>query len=105
VGITIDGKRDCFTEDGIGEMLQLIKSEINGNPPLAQYHGTWFGDNGAMNDRQRLSEINRHDTILALQRGRSDIEYAKEVYSNIQQSPYVILFYRTDPKSINLEKN
>lgn len=106
VGTTIEFRldRDKYTLTGIGEILQMIRDEGNQRPKLPKYHGTWFGSELAMSGKAPIDEINRHDTISSLESGNSKTEYAQKVLDSIKKQPHVILFYRTDSHSNNLQQ-
>lgn len=79
-----------FSETGILEILEIIKSEAKDKFPM--YKGTWIGPIDDNTRTLSFDESIHHSVLNEKQQNVSDKEFAKQLHSKAIKRDYVMLF-------------
>lgn len=91
-----------FTEQGVAEMLKIIKSESKEGFPA--FKGTVLGPKNPDVPRQLIASRLIHHNIAEKQGELTDQEFAKKVFAETQADNFVALFPRTNNDDLSIRE-
>ena len=93
---------ESLTQQGIAELLNVIKSESKDNFPL--YNGTWMGPVDHARKTVNFARSIHHSNLAEKQGALTDQEFAKQILSEVSTEEYAVLFPRTNDKSLTIQQ-